>query len=97
MWPRLCSYWQRTQPESCERARYDGKCLQPLLKHWSLNEHLCPIYERDELPISCQKGESRVRRHKCLKYMQAVRSSSQRVGRSKSWCNMQKVGKSSRK
>ena len=36
-----------------------------------------------------------MRRHKRLKYMQAVRSSSQRIRRSKSWYHMHEVGRSS--
>ena len=37
-----------------------------------------------------------MRRHKRLKYMQAVRSSSQRIRRSKSWYQMHEVGRSCR-
>ena len=37
-----------------------------------------------------------MRRHKRLKYMQAVRSSSQRVRLNKSWCHMHEVGRSSK-
>ena len=37
-----------------------------------------------------------IRRHKRLKYMQAPRSSSQRIRRSKPWCHMHELERPSR-